>query len=216
MKTNRLVSAVVGAALAVGASVALATPALAQPAPAVNTAANAKSECNTATETAVVPVYVLNRDTAAIDVRVTTAFGEHKISKIAPGKAYYHRFETGKGSVPAGNATVAAYKWENGKGHYSRADVAYGASSCVVKPRLQTTVVDADKDGRIDSATVKNVGAHTVDTRISGPAGSTAKRLAPGQSFTVKDAADRSPAAVFSAYKVVEGKPYYTIETKRP
>lgn len=216
MKTNRLVSAVVGAALAVGMSATLATPALAQAAPGVNTAASARSECNSATETAVVPVYVLNRDTAPIDVRVTTAFDEHKISKIAPGKAYYHRFETGKGSVPAGNATIAAYKWENGKGHYSRADVAYGASSCVVKPRLQTTVVDADKDGRIDVATVKNVGAHTADTRISGPAGSTAKRLAPGKSFTVEDPADLKPIAVFSAYKVVDGKPYYTIETKRP
>lgn len=216
MKTHRLVSAVVGAALAIGATVALAAPALAQPAPGVNTAASAKAECNTATETAVVPVHVLNRDTAPIDVRVTTAFGDHKISKVAPGKAYYHRFATGKGSVPAGSATVAAYKWENGKGHYSTTKVSYGAVSCVVKPRLQTTVVDTDKDGAIDSATVKNVGAHPVDARISGPAGSTAQRLAPGKSFTVRDAADRSPVAVFTAHKIVDGKGYYTVETKRP
>lgn len=50
-----------------------------------------------------VPVYVLNRDTAPIDVRATTQFGDHKISTIAPGKAYYHRFETGSGAVPAGS-----------------------------------------------------------------------------------------------------------------
>lgn len=216
MKTNRLVSAVVGIALVAGGSLALATPALAQPGSGVNTVANAKSECNTRTETAVVPVYVRNRDTAPIDVRVTTAFGEHKISKIAPGKAYYHRFETGKGSVPAGTATVAAYKWENGKGHYSRTAVSYGAASCVVNPRLQTSVTDADGDGRIESATVKNVGAHTVNARISGVAGSSAERLRPGQSFTVTDQADRSPIAVFSAYKVVDGRPYYTVETERP
>lgn len=162
-----------------------------------------------------VPVYVLNRDTAPIDVRVTTAFGEHKISKIAPARRTTTASRPVRGRCRR-SATVAAYKWENGKGHYSRAEVGYGAASCVVKPRLQSTVVDTDSDGRIDSATVKNVGAHTVDARISGPAGSTAKRLAPGQSFTVRDTADRSPVAVFSAYKVVEGKAYYTVETKRP
>jgi len=219
VKINRLrsaVSAVVGAAVVAGASFALAAPALAQQATGVNTAANARAECNTATETAVVPVHVLNRDSAPIDVRVTTAFGDHKISKIAPNKAFYHRFETGKGSVPAGEATVAAYKWENGKGHYSTSKVRYGAVSCVVKPRLQTSVTDRDGDGRIDSATVKNVGAHTVDARISGPKGSEARRLAPGASFTVTDPADLSPIAVFTAYKVVDGTPYFTSVTKRP
>ncbi|GEC26267.1 MULTISPECIES: hypothetical protein [Pseudonocardia] len=216
IRSKRVVGAVIGAALVVASSVALAAPALAQPAPAVNTAANAKSECNTATETAVVPVYVLNRDTAPIDVRATTRFGDHKISKIAPGKAFYHRFETGKGAVPAGTVSIAAYKWENGKGHYATSTVSYAAASCVVNPRLETSVTDTDRDGRINSATVRNVGAHPVDARISGPAGSTAQRLAPGASFTVTDPADLSPVAVFTAYKVVDGTPYFTSVTKRP
>ncbi|MBW0105325.1 hypothetical protein [Pseudonocardia sp. KRD291] len=215
MKKSRFVSAVLGAAVAAGASLAVAVPAYAAQ-PDVNTNASAKTECDKNIERAILPVHVLNRDSAPIDVRVTTSYGQVKQSKIAPGKAFYNRFDTGKGSVPAGKVTIAAYKFENGKGHYAVSTASYGASSCVVNPRLATTATDSDHDGRIDSVTVRNVGAHAIQARISGVAGSTAKTLAPRGTFTVTDPSDRSPVAVVTAYKFVEGKGYFTSSVVRP
>ena len=215
MKKSRIVSAVLGAAVVVGASAALAGPAYAAQ-PDVNTNASAKTECDRNIERAILPVHVLNRDTAAIDVRVTTPYGEVKQSKIAPGKAYYNRFDTGKGSVPAGKVTIAAYKFENGKGHYATSTATYNASSCVVNPRLASTATDSDRDGRIDSVTVRNAGAHAISARISGVAGSTARTLRPGEKFSVTDRNDVSPLAVVTAYKFVEGKGYFTSEVVRP
>lgn len=216
MKKSRIVSAVLGAAVVAGASVALALPASAAAPQAVNTAASAKTECDKNIERAILPVHVLNRDSAPIDVRVTTPYGEVKQSKIAPGKAYYNRFDTGRGSVPAGTVKIAAYKFENGKGSYATSTASFNASSCVVNPRLQTSVVDSDSDGKINAVSVRNVGAHAIQARISGVDGSTAQTLAPGKTFTVTDAKDRSPLAVVTAYKVVEGKAYFTSSTVRP
>ncbi|RZT86029.1 hypothetical protein EV383_2917 [Pseudonocardia sediminis] len=215
MNVSRIIGAVLSATVMVGTGVALAAPASAAP-PAVNTVASAKTECDRNTERAILPVYVLNRDSAPIDVRVTTPYGEVKQSKIAPGKAYYHRFDTGRGSVAAGTVTIAAYKFQNGKGFYATSTAAFNASSCVVDPRLDTRAVDSDRDGRINAVSVRNVGAHTIQARISGVAGSTARTLAPGQTFTVADRADRSPVAVVTAYKFVEGKGYFTSRTVRP
>ncbi|MDF2847699.1 MAG: ExeM/NucH family extracellular endonuclease [Oerskovia sp.] len=71
-----------------------------------------------------------NGETLPIDVRYTTAYGEKKFTKLAPGKIAAQSFNTRATSVPAGTVRVAAYKWQDGQGFYETYDVAYPAVTC--------------------------------------------------------------------------------------
>ncbi|GAA3223911.1 ExeM/NucH family extracellular endonuclease [Oerskovia jenensis] len=75
-------------------------------------------------------VKAVNGETLPIDVRYTTAYGEKKFTKLAPGKIAAQTFNTRATSVPAGTVRVAAYKWQDGQGFYEAFDVAYPAVTC--------------------------------------------------------------------------------------
>ncbi|MFD1519836.1 hypothetical protein [Pseudonocardia yunnanensis] len=199
--------------MALGTVGVMAGTAAAAPSADVKTASNAKSKCYDNTESASVAVYVLNTDRSPIDVRVTTPFGEKKISKIEPGKAFYNEFGTGKGKIAAGQATVAAYRWDGGlnRGFYASFSVSYGAVSCTLNPRIEAKAVDTDRDRKINEVTVKNTGAHRISVRVTIPGGvNQAQDLEPGKTITVKNRNDNIVAGLVTAYKFIDGKGYFT------
>ncbi|WP_181782062.1 hypothetical protein [Pseudonocardia pini] len=199
-------------AVTLGGGLLLTGVAAADPAPAtIAVGANAKTECDTARERVVLPVFVENRHSAKIDLRVTTAYGEKKVS-LAKGERFYQRFETGKSSVPAGQVTWAAYDWNGGKAIYTTGKLPYAALSCTVKPRLDVKAIDTDKDGRLDKVVVRNTGGDPVTLRIAGDGFNQAKTVQPGETFT-GTFSDRVNFAAIAAYKVVDGKAYYTYQT---
>jgi methionine-rich copper-binding protein CopC len=79
---------------------------------------------------AVLPVYAANSGSSAMDVRFTTPLGEQKTSSVGAGKAAYHAFPVGGGSLAAGSLAVAAYRWNAGSPQYTRLDLSYPAITC--------------------------------------------------------------------------------------
>ncbi|PJI93839.1 ExeM/NucH family extracellular endonuclease [Luteimicrobium subarcticum] len=65
----------------------------------------------------------------ALDIRLTTPYGDKKFTKVAPLTSVANVFATGLASVPAGTLTVAAYYWD-GTGHYQVVTKDYRAKDC--------------------------------------------------------------------------------------
>ncbi|ROS76528.1 5'-nucleotidase [Cellulomonas sp. PhB143] len=84
-----------------------------------------------------VTVSATNTGTVAIDVRLTTAWGDEKFTKVKPGKTVTSTFATKERSVAAGRATVAAYYWD-GVGHYEVYQAPYAAVDCAPAPPQQS------------------------------------------------------------------------------
>lgn len=76
---------------------------------------------------AFVQVTAVNREEQNVDIRLISAYGEKKFSKVAPGRAVTQSFATGGTTAAAGSVTTAAYRWD-GVGHYDRVSTAYAAS----------------------------------------------------------------------------------------
>ncbi|MBD5784877.1 glycerophosphodiester phosphodiesterase [Cellulosimicrobium terreum] len=88
---------------------------------------NARAQC--VNGRAHVAVYAINGEQAAVDIRLTTPYGDAKRSAVAPGKGAYALVDSGTTSVPAGKATVAGYLWD-GVGHHEVRTVPYAGVSC--------------------------------------------------------------------------------------
>jgi hypothetical protein len=65
----------------------------------------------------------------ALDIRLTTTYGDTKFTKVAPLTSVSDVFATGKASIPAGTLTVAGYFWD-GAGHYQVDTKTYPAKDC--------------------------------------------------------------------------------------
>ncbi|WP_162144877.1 S8 family peptidase [Arthrobacter castelli] len=91
----------------------------------VDVRANAKSQG--VNGTVHIAVHAVNQEDVPVDIRFVTDYGQRKFSNVEPGAAVYQQFDTGKTSVPAGEAQVNAYKRVDGQGYYSSYDVAYQA-----------------------------------------------------------------------------------------
>jgi hypothetical protein len=89
---------------------------------------NAKAQC--VDGTAHVAVYARNTGNVWADIRLTTDWGTHKVTKVAPGSAVYRLFDTDERKVKKGTATVAAYHWDGERGHYVTQEVGYGKTNC--------------------------------------------------------------------------------------
>ncbi|QAY72861.1 hypothetical protein ET445_05395 [Agromyces protaetiae] len=81
-----------------------------------------------------VAVYAVNGEQVAVDIRLTTPFGDKKFTKVAPGAAVYAIFSATDASIVAGSSTAAAYYYANGRGHYQVYTVGYDAIDCAPKP----------------------------------------------------------------------------------
>ena len=91
-------------------------------------AVNAKAQCINGK--AQLAVYVLNKESVKVDVRVTTALGEQKITGLAAGTAKYLTFDTTATNLAGGTSTIAAYKFVNGQGYYTTYEAGYTPVSC--------------------------------------------------------------------------------------
>lgn len=87
----------------------------------------ATAACNG--RTASIHVTVTNTDSVPIDVRVTSAAGEHKFSKIPVGSTVEHTLTRGA-SLDAGEAKLVAYKNVDGAGVQSTSTAAHAAVTC--------------------------------------------------------------------------------------
>ena len=94
----------------------------------VRVAANAKAQC--VNGTAHVAVYAYNDSGRKADIKVTALGIDKKETGVAPAKAVYNLVGSGKASVTAGTATVAAYSYVDGVGYHSTYAVPYAAISC--------------------------------------------------------------------------------------
>lgn len=65
----------------------------------------------------------------ALDIRLTTPFGNDKFTKVKAGWPVASLHATGKSSIPAGKLTAASYYWD-GVGHYKVYEASYKAISC--------------------------------------------------------------------------------------
>ncbi|HWK93570.1 MAG TPA: ExeM/NucH family extracellular endonuclease [Luteimicrobium sp.] len=65
----------------------------------------------------------------ALDLRLTTSYGDQKFTKVAPLTSVSQVFATGKAAIPAGTLSVAGYYWD-GAGHYQVETKAYQAKDC--------------------------------------------------------------------------------------
>ncbi|BDI21754.1 hypothetical protein L3i23_05300 [Herbiconiux sp. L3-i23] len=108
-------------------------PPVAEPGTVVKLATSHKLDVTPA-GTVSMAVYVRNNDTHAVDIRVTTPYGEQKWTKIEPGKAVYKWMDTGLASVPAGKFTVAGYYW-TGVGNYQLYTVPFEGRQAPVAVR---------------------------------------------------------------------------------
>ncbi|BDZ41557.1 hypothetical protein GCM10025865_08560 [Paraoerskovia sediminicola] len=80
-----------------------------------------------------VTVSATNTGDVAIDVRLTTEWGDKKFSKVKPGKTVSKTFNTKEKVLDAGEATVAAYYWD-GEGHYEVYQASFEAQDCTPAP----------------------------------------------------------------------------------
>ncbi|GAA4884367.1 PQQ-dependent sugar dehydrogenase [Serinicoccus chungangensis] len=108
------------------APVRLVAPAV--PTDEVDLRVSVDAQCSN--KTAVVAVHVVNEDGHRVDIRATTAFGDKKWTNVKDGKAVYHAFRSGEGSLEAGTVTVAGYAFYDGVGHYERYEVEHEEVSC--------------------------------------------------------------------------------------
>jgi len=65
----------------------------------------------------------------ALDIRLTTTYGDKKFTKVAPLTSVTNVFPTGQASIPAGTLTVAGYYWD-GAGHYQVDTKIFHAKDC--------------------------------------------------------------------------------------
>ncbi|MEK8226525.1 hypothetical protein NKG05_11220 [Oerskovia sp. M15] len=79
--------------------------------------------------TATIQLKVTNTDSVPIDVRVTSAAGEHKFSKIPVGSTVEHTLTRGA-ALDAGEAKLVAYKNVDGAGVQSTSTAAHAAVTC--------------------------------------------------------------------------------------
>lgn len=91
----------------------------------VSVTVSAKQQC--VNGVAQLAVHVLNKESVKIDVRITTANGEVKVSGVAPGAAVYRTFP---GSGADGTAQIATYKWVDGQGVYTVYRAGFSAVTC--------------------------------------------------------------------------------------
>lgn len=94
------------------------------PAAAPDLAVNARSQC--VNGQAMVAVYAYNRGGVALDVTLSSPFGEKVVSGVAPTKAAYQLFTTRSASVTAGTATITG----KGAGVAGSLTAPYQAISC--------------------------------------------------------------------------------------
>ncbi|MDN3496816.1 fibronectin type III domain-containing protein [Planococcus sp. APC 4015] len=94
----------------------------------VRVAVNAKSQC--VNGTAHVAVYAYNDSGQKADIKVTALGVDKKQSGVAQGKAVYNLVGSGAASVPAGEASVAAYSYVDGVGYHSTYQVPFAAITC--------------------------------------------------------------------------------------
>ncbi|MDO9379867.1 MAG: bifunctional UDP-sugar hydrolase/5'-nucleotidase [Nocardioidaceae bacterium] len=177
---------------------------------------NARSKADTRTETVVVAAYARNTDTVPLDVRFTLPDGTtKKFSKVAPGKAAYHEFRTGRGTVPAGVVKVATYKYVGGQGYYKVYDAPYSALTATVAPRGVANGNSYRAHGKVYlTGYYVNRGAQAVSVRLKTAVGdSAARQVKPGKAayFVVPTgkASTRASRGVVAAYKYVDGRGYY-------
>jgi hypothetical protein len=83
---------------------------------------------NTATGV-VLAVTVTNTGTTPADIRITTPFGENKLTKVPGGESVVQEFPTGGEAIAPGQVTAAVYHWNDGSPDYSRHTVDYGSFS---------------------------------------------------------------------------------------
>ncbi|MFC6356964.1 hypothetical protein [Luethyella okanaganae] len=72
-------------------------------------------------------VTVLNSAASNADIRVTTPFGENKLTKLSGGQTAEQNFPTESTEISNGQVTVAIYHWNNGNPDRTRYSVNYGA-----------------------------------------------------------------------------------------
>ncbi|ROS79168.1 Ig-like domain-containing protein [Cellulomonas sp. PhB143] len=89
---------------------------------------SARSQCD-ANGVASVAVYAVNGEQVPVDVRMTTPYGEKKVTSLAPGKAAYVFTQSGEPKVAKGTATVSAYYWD-GVGHHETYTLPYAKVRC--------------------------------------------------------------------------------------
>lgn len=99
-----------------------------EPQPELSLRTSVRAQC-WGTE-AVVAVHVVNTSDLRTDVRFSTAWGEAKVTGLAPEAAAYHGFRTGGPELEAGTLTVAAYSWNDGDPVYERVVHPFAAVSC--------------------------------------------------------------------------------------
>lgn len=172
------------------------------------------------TERAVLAVHVLNTDTASASIRIITPYGEKKVDGVAPGKAAYLEVDTGLGTIPAGQVTVAAYvpASAGSPARYQQRTATYAGITATLAPRGSANAASyrhPQDGGVVLTASFTNTGAHAVSVRYKTPYGdSAAQTVQPGARayLTVRTGRASVPAgaAVVAAYKWVEGKGYYT------
>lgn len=79
---------------------------------------------------AAVAIRATNGEDRKVDIRITTAYHDQKFTGVAASKAALSIHQSSLASIPAGNATVAAYYWAEGKGYHEIYSVPYAAKSC--------------------------------------------------------------------------------------
>lgn len=77
-----------------------------------------------------VSVQAINDTARAVDIRLSTAYGDFKVNQVASGDSIYRAFPVGAGAVDAGAVTVAAYYFADGQGHYERIALDYEGVTC--------------------------------------------------------------------------------------
>ena len=76
-----------------------------------------------------IAVSAVNRAAVAADIRLTSAEGTVKFTKVAPGATVTYVWKAGKRAAD-GTATVAGYTWSAGVGKYTSYRVPYAGSNC--------------------------------------------------------------------------------------
>lgn len=72
----------------------------------------------------------MNLEQVPVDIRLSTPWGEKKVSRVAPGAAVHPAFATGSSAAPASTATVAGYLLQGGVPSYQRRSLPTAAVSC--------------------------------------------------------------------------------------
>jgi hypothetical protein len=107
---------------------ATATVTVAAPAVGIDLVGSVSSRC--VGKKAQLTVTAKNAEDTAVDVTLSTPFGDKSFHRLGAGKSAFHPFMTGKGGTPAGVVTVTATAVIDGVPTSSVVTVPFAARSC--------------------------------------------------------------------------------------